>query len=114
MRSRSVWSLSGGSLLGVAVGLATGAAAALLVTPMRGSDMRANLRARADEARDRGLSLIEEGRRALRTRMGGSDPADAAALSGISATPDAPLSATLGEIAQMHSGDDVASLGARS
>ena len=69
----------------------------LLVAPMRGSQMRASLRSRADLARDRGMMLLEEGRRAFRTTR--SEASRAAAP----ATPET-LPATLGEIAQMHSG----------
>ena len=89
-----------------ACGIAAGLTAGLLAAPMRGSEMRATLRERATDgnarlqslatsgrdwaqgAFDRALSLIEEGRRAFATRTA-SEPA--------------PLTATLGEIAQMHS-----------
>lgn len=76
-------------MLGLGLGLLAGAAAGLLLAPMRGAQMRSSLRARADHALDRGIRLIEEGRRALRT----SEPP----------TPP-PLTATLGEIAEMHTG----------
>ena len=89
--------------MGLAVGLAAGVAAGLLAAPMRGTDMRANLRSRADGALDRGLMLLEEGRRAFRTGRG---PA------AVAAPPQ--LTATLGEIAQMHSSDELSSLEARS
>lgn len=82
-------SMSAASLLGVGLGLLAGAAAGLLLAPMRGREMRASLRSRADYAVDRGMMLLEEGRRAFRT----SRAAEAA-----------PLTATLGEIAQLHSG----------
>lgn len=94
--------------MGLAIGVAAGLAAGLLAAPMRGSDMRANLRDRAAggsarlqslasssrgwalQALDRGLMLIEEGRRAFQT----------------SSTPQIAepqrLTATLGEIAQTH------------
>src|SRR5688500_12480397 len=99
MRSRSVCSMSGASLMGFAVGVAAGVAAGLLAAPMRGSEMRATLRERttdgsarlqslatssrgwAQGALDRALSLIEQGRRAFATRTA-SEPA--------------PLTATLG------------------
>jgi gas vesicle protein len=89
--------------MGMAVGLVAGVAAGLLTAPMRGADMRANLRSRADNALDRGMMLLEEGRRAFRT--GQSAAADT--------TPGA-LTATLGEIAQMHSGDGLSTTEARS
>jgi gas vesicle protein len=93
--------MSGASLMGLAVGLAAGAAAALLAAPMRGTEMRARLRSRADDAMGRGLEVIEQGRRALRTRT---------------ATDDSPtaLTATLGEIAEIHSTREIPSLEARS
>lgn len=102
MRSRSVSTLPAISLLGLGVGIAAGVAAGLLVAPMRGADMRRSLRSRADDAVDRGLMLLEEGRRAFRTR-------------GTAPTPGTvPLAATLGEIAEMHSGNDFALDEARS
>ena len=108
MRSRSVRSMSGASLVGLAIGVAAGAAAALLAAPMRGADMRASLRSRADEALDRGLKLFEEGRRAFRTRSDTPSASLPASASG------AGLSATLGEIAQMHGGDALSPYEARS
>jgi hypothetical protein len=103
MRSRSVWSNSAVSILGLGLGLAAGAAAGLLAAPMRGVEMRRSLRTRADDALDRGRRLVEEGRDAFRTRLVASD-----------LPPATPLSATMGEIAQMHSGNDFNSLEARS
>jgi gas vesicle protein len=84
--------MSGGSLLGVGVGLLVGAAAGLILAPMRGGQMRASLRSRADHAWQQGMMLLEEGRRALRTTTA---PAEGERQS---------LTATLGEIAQRHSG----------
>jgi gas vesicle protein len=125
MRSRSVISMPAVSLVGLGVGLVAGAAVGLLATPMRGAEIRRTLRSRADDAVERGMTLIEEGRRAFRTR----GAADASATSVATAsTPssralNAPssspvsrgsLSATLGEIAQLHSGDELSSLGGRS
>ena len=82
--------MSGASVLGVAFGLLAGAAAGLLMAPMRGDRMRHSLRERADQARQRGMALLEEGRRAFRaTRESGET---------------GPLTATLGDIARMHSG----------
>jgi hypothetical protein len=89
--------------MGLAVGLAAGVTAGLLAAPMRGRDMRANLRSRADHALDRGMMLLEEGRRAFRT--------------GRSSTTEggpAPLTATLGEIAQLHSSNELSNLEAQS
>ena len=91
MRLRNACSMSNTSLIGLAVGAAMGLVAGLLAAPMKGSAMRALLR-------DRGLSLIEEGRRALRT----------------SVTEPEPLTATLGEIASIHDGAQPSSLGATS
>lgn len=102
MRSRSVSALPGMSLLGLGVGIAAGVAAGLLVAPMRGVEMRRALRSRADVALDRGILLLEEGRRAFRTRHAAPTPGTA------------PLSATLGEIAEMHTGNDFAPDEARS
>ena len=112
MRSRSVWSMPAVSLLGLGLGLAAGAAAGLLSAPMRGVDMRRSLRSRADGALDRGKSLIDEGRRAFSRQ---ALPAPTSPSYASSRTPgSASLSATLGEIAQFHAGDDLSSLGARS
>ena len=82
-------------MVGIGLGLLAGAAAGLLLAPRRGTEIRASLRARADLALERGMSLLEEGRRALRTSQSDESPA--------------PLTATLGEIAQMHSGEPGAS-----
>jgi gas vesicle protein len=81
-------SWSAGSMLGLGLGLLAGAAAGLLWAPMQGRQLRESLRSRAEGAFDRGLRLIDEGRRALQTS---------------SATPG-PLTATMGEIAEMHTG----------
>jgi gas vesicle protein len=86
----SVSSRSGASLVGLAVGLAAGAAAGLLAAPMRGSDIRASLRSRADEALTRGLNLLESGR--------------AHGRSAVDRTAPDTLTATLGQIAQRHPG----------
>lgn len=98
MRSRMFGSMSGASILGLGVGLIAGAAAGLLMAPMRGREMRGalrsrseRLRTRADQAYDRGMMLLEEGRRAFRTTRN-------------AAGENTPLTATLGEIAQIHSG----------
>jgi hypothetical protein len=99
MRSRSVWSMPAGSLMGFGIGLAAGVAAGLLAAPMRGADTRRTLRSRADSALGRRGTMLDEGRHALRTRQTTSP------------TPgSAPLAATLGEIAEMHSGQDLSSL----
>ncbi len=95
MKSRLMCSMSGGSLVGFAAGLAAG----LLAAPMRGRDMRASLRLRADDALDRGMMLVEEGRRAFK-RSGGAVAAVAPAAP--TATPPGTLTASLGEIAQLH------------
>lgn len=100
MKSRSVQGKSAASLMGLAVGLVAGAAAGLLAAPMRGSAMRASLRSRADDALDRGITLFEEGRRAFRSRRGMGETGPA-------------LTATLGEIAEMHQGSELSSLEGR-
>jgi hypothetical protein len=83
--------------MGIGVGLAAGVACGLLAAPMRGAEMRRSLRSRADGALDRGMTLLEEGRRAFRTRStGATAPAPHAAPQGSA------LTASLGEIAQMH------------
>ena len=95
--------------MGLAVGVAAGLAAGLLAAPMRGTEMRSNLRSRAadgsarlqtlassgagwaQQAIERATMLLEEGRRAFNTRSASlSEPG--------------PLIAPLGEIAQFHSG----------
>jgi gas vesicle protein len=94
--------MSGASLLGVGVGLLVGAAAGLMFAPMRGGQMRASLRSRADQAWQHGMMLLEEGRHALRT----TSAATSSTSPSVSTTeaPGTPLTATLGEIAQIHSG----------
>ena len=57
----------------------------------RGGQMGATLRSRAEQARQQGLMLLEEGRRAFRTTA----PIEAERGT---------LTATLGEIAQLHTG----------
>ena len=114
MRSRTVHPATGASLMGLAVGVAVGLAAGLLAAPTRGSVTRARLRDRAadtslrlqalasstrDRAKhafDRGMSLIEESRSALRT------------------THPQPLRATVGEIASMHDGSELPTYGVTS
>jgi gas vesicle protein len=109
MRSRTVCNAS--SMMGLAVGVAAGLAAGLLAAPMRGTDMRANLRSRAADgsarlqtlasssrdwaqhAIERATLLVEEGRRAFNT-------------GDTSLSEPAPLTASLGEIAQFHSGGE--------
>ena len=86
--------------MGLAVGVAAGMAAGLLAAPMRGRDMRTSLRTRVDQARSRAMMLVDEGRRAL-----GRGEADRA---------HAPLTATLGEIAQTHPGIAPANFEAQS
>src|SRR5688572_33085013 len=111
MKSRTVCNSS--SMMGLAVGIVAGLAAGLLAAPMRGTDMRANLRSRAvdgsarlqtlassgrgwaQQALDRGMMLLEEGRRAFRT-----SPTVA------TSSTSAPLTASLGEIAQFHANGD--------
>jgi hypothetical protein len=85
-------------MAGVGLGLLVGVAAGLLMAPMRGSQMRASLRSRADNAVSRATALLEEGRRAFRTSS--AEPA----LQRPEGPPTATLTATLGEIAQMHGG----------
>ena len=115
MRSRTGNGVTGMSLIGLAVGIAAGLAAGLLAAPTSGSVMRARLRDRAADgsarlqslaassrdwaaqAYDRGLSLVEEGTRALRTKP----------------EPE-PLRATIGEIAAMHDGSQPSSFGVTS
>jgi gas vesicle protein len=100
--------MSAASWMGFAIGVAAGLTAGLLAAPMRGSDMRSTLRSRASDGSqrlqslaasgrgwaqntmDRAMTVMEEGRRAFRTsRQAGSvEPAG--------------LTATLGEIAEMH------------
>jgi gas vesicle protein len=82
--------MSGRSLIGLAVGLGAGLAAGLLAAPMRGRDMRASLRTRADRARERGSRLVGEGKRAAQPGHAAETPAT--------------LTATLGEIANTHPG----------
>lgn len=92
-------SMSGASLMGLAVGLAAGVAAGLLTAPMPGSALRASLRSRADSALERGARLFEEGRRAFeRSNL---------------AAPEV-LTATLGEIAQSRPGAPSLTIEARS
>jgi gas vesicle protein len=84
------------SLAGLAVGLAAGAAIGLLAAPARGVAMRASLRSHADSALERGMALFEQGRRVFRARRGAESNATTA-----------PLTASLGEIAQMHQGREL-------
>ena len=98
------------SLMGLVVGMAAGLAAGLLAAPMRGTDMRASLRSRADEAVDRGMMLFEEGRRAFSRGSASTTGTPVSA----DATERDHLTATLGEIANMHPGGDAATRGARS
>ena len=81
--------IAGPSMIGLLVGLAAGVATGLLAAPLRGRDMRAFLRSRADNALHRGSRLLEEGRRAF-NRTQGAEPSPAG------------LTATLGEIAQTN------------
>jgi gas vesicle protein len=94
--------------MGLALGMVAGAAAALLTAPMRGTEMRERLRSGADNALERGTMLLEQGRRAFRTRGATAE------RSSVVASPSAPFSATLGEIAQMHSSQELPSREATS
>jgi len=116
MRSRTVSGVSTASLMGLAVGVVAGLTAGLLAAPVRGNVMRARLRTRAHDGSvrlqslasssrdwashtvDRALSLIEQGRRALRT--GAAEPES--------------LHATVGEIASMHGGSQPTNYGVTS
>lgn len=109
MRSRTGSNMSATTWMGLAVGVAAGLTAGLLAAPMRGSDMRANLRDRAVDgsarlqsltssgrgwafdAIERALLLIEQGRRAFQTRT-----------PRVAMTEPVTLTASLGEIAQLH------------
>jgi len=116
------------SLVGLGVGLVAGAAVGLLAAPMRGAEIRRTLRSRADDALDRGMTLIEDGRRAFRTRGSVDTSTTLVSNASTESTPSAyrssapsasptsrgSLSATLGEIAEFHSGNDLPSLGERS
>lgn len=113
MNSRAV-NMSGMSLKGLIIGVAAGLAAGLLAAPMRGSDMRASLRSRADGARTRGMTLFEDGRRAFtRGRAAEDHAADVGGASRVAPEGER-LTATLGEIADLHPGDSAAPFGARS
>lgn len=100
--------------MGLAVGVAVGLVAGLLASPTRGSVTRARLRDRAVDGSarlqslasstrdwathtfDRGVSLVEQGRRALRTSHA------------------EPLRASVGEISSMHDGSEPSSYGVTS
>lgn len=100
MNSRMRGRFSGASAIAAGVGLLAGVTAGLLLVPMRGSQMRASLRNRADRALDRGMALVEEGRRVFGTAAGSPASVTPASV----ATAAAPLTATIGEIAQLHEG----------
>ena len=106
MRSRSGYGMST-SLMGLALGMAAGVAAGLLTAPMRGSDMRASLRSRADGAVGRGSRLLEEGRRAFNRNT-------AMTPSNVAETRPSSLTAPLGEIAEMHTGAEPRTIEERS
>lgn len=101
--------------MGLAFGVATGLAAGLLAAPLRGSQTRATLRSRATDASQRlqglastglawaqqalglGVMMFEEGREAFNTSRN---------VSRASGTAPGPLTASLGDIASMHSGTE--------
>lgn len=99
------------SLLGLGIGLAAGAAAGLLSAPMRGQDMRRSLRSRAEEALGR-VPRLRSGQ--PRAESNGAAPSFTTSHASSRTPGSATLSATLGEIAQFHSGDELSSLGAQS
>jgi hypothetical protein len=107
MSSQSGSSTSGASTIGLLIGLAAGVAAGLLVAPLRGSDMRATLRSRADDVLSR-FSRVAEGDRGNMNRR------DAFDSSHRPATAAGALTAPLGEIAQMHAGIEPLTTEARS
>ena len=90
--------------MSLVLGIAAGAAAGLLAAPMRGRELRASLRARADGALGRGSRLLERGRDTFTRQAATATPAP----------PPAALTATLGEIAQTHAGDEPPTSEARS
>jgi hypothetical protein len=106
MSSRSGSSNSGASTIGLLIGLAAGVAAGLLAAPLRGSDMRATLRSRAQDALSRVSRVPEEGR----GKMNRDDAFDSRHRSAAAGA----LTAPLGEIAQMHPGIEPLTTEARS
>ena len=104
---------------GLCAGAVAGAALALIFTPMRGSDMRNSVRSYAsqggarlnellesgrclaEDAVHQASSLIEEGRRAFRTRAGMSASSDSSAPSYSSSSSSQPLTASVAEISGM-------------
>ncbi len=106
--------------MGLAVGVAAGLAAGLLAAPMRGSEMRSTLRSRATDGGARLQSLTSSGRQwasqaidrsMLRFNEGRRAPQTFAPVP--EAAP-ATLTASLGEIAQLHSGTEFDTSEARS
>ena len=121
MRSRTVCNTP--SLMGLAIGVAAGLAAGLLAAPMRGTEMRAQVRGRAaeggarlqslassgrgwaEQALERAMMLLEEGRRAFDTSTRQQRQ--------VNPVQPGTLTASLGEIAQFHAGGDPVSLEGR-
>lgn len=96
--SSSSWSALSAGLLAGAV---AGAALALMFTPSRGTEMRDSIRRYASDGAERASSLIEQGRRALRSGWdSASDSARSASPFNTGATRSGsqPLTASVAEI----------------
>jgi gas vesicle protein len=97
--------MSATSMLGVAIGVAAGAAAALLLAPMRGSDLRTRVRTQAREAGATLQSYATSARAWADRRMGARQSAAAPFPAAPASAPQdrgERLTATFGEIVNAH------------
>ena len=104
MQSKSQSGWSGRSILGLALGVAAGAAAGLLFAPARGSEMRSSLRTRAQDANSTLQSYATSVKSWAEDRLNTLRDANPPRREPIRSVPMAggELTATVGEIASSH------------
>jgi gas vesicle protein len=106
MGSRAHSRMSGVSLLGLAVGVAAGAAAGLLLAPARGQELRSSLNRRARDAQS-ALQGYAASARSWADSVAGrvesrGTPEPLPVFAGAAPQPGAQLTATLSEINSTH------------
>lgn len=104
MQSKSQSGWSGRSILGLALGVAAGAAAGLLFAPARGSEVRSSLRTRAQDANETLQSYATSVKSWAEERLSTMRDTNPPRREPIRSVPmaGAELTATVGEIASGH------------
>ena len=104
MHSKSHSGWSGRSMLGLALGVAAGAAAGLLFAPARGTEVRNSLRTRANDANAMLQSYATSARAWAEEQMNALRESNSSRPEPVRSVPMAgsSLTATVGEIASAH------------